>query len=93
MKSKKSEMSIRLVIAAVIALMVLVVLASFFMSRAKIFGANAGGTCLQQGGSCAGADGNCPDDKPLKQIASCSRLEPGCNTETKQCSCCLPLKR
>ncbi len=53
--NKKADLSINVVIVAILALLVLVVLSLIFMGRLKIF-ATQTGDCLQNGGSCIRAD-------------------------------------
>ena len=93
MRSKKSELSMQIIILAVIGLVVMSVLIYIFLSRAGIFGANVGGTCLQQGGgACIKEGGSCGEGK-IKQITSCSKIDLNCDKDTKQCTCCVPIQK
>jgi len=72
MKSKKgAELSINVIIIAVIALVVLAVLIFIFSGRSQVFVKSVSQTCSQQGGECKAAAGPCPEGKFLIYARGC----------------------
>ena len=92
MKSKKGDISLQIVILAVIGLVVLAVLLYIFLGRAGILDkTTGGGTCTERGGVCVALTESCPDATPLKNIGvKCKEESSNCGA-TKTCACCLPM--
>ena len=93
MKSKKGDISLQIVILAVIGLVVLAVLLYIFLGRAGILDkTTGGGTCTERGGVCLESiTDSCPDATPLKNIGvKCKEGDTNCGA-TKTCACCLPM--
>jgi len=96
---KKADLSINVIIMAVLGIVVLIVLVLIFTGKVRIFSSNVEGTCTDQGGKCLSSNqvnSACPEGYPLKKWTSgCSCYEEtsGACTNQKLGQCCLPLLR
>ena len=91
----RGDLSINVIIVAVIGMIVLFVLVGIFLGKIRIWGANVEGSCTQQGGMCmTQKDLGCPSERPIVKWANgCDCLpkgEPECNNQ-KLGQCCLPV--
>lgn len=82
MNKKASELSINVIIIAVIALVVLAVLIFIFSGKASMFSRSVSQTCKAQGGVCQGQP--CPADKPVLIYARCEE------SDKEAGPCCIP---
>jgi hypothetical protein len=93
---KRADISINVIIVAVLGLVVLIVLAAIFTGKIRIFGANVEGTCSEQQGACLSQDPgstSCPLDKTLKWTYGCDCVpkgSPDCQ-DKKYGQCCIAL--
>ena len=69
MKMKKADLSITVIIAAVIGLVALVVVIAIFTNTTQKTAGNIG-SCTAKGGICAYASGNCYSSYPINIIIS-----------------------
>ena len=69
MKPKKADLSITIIIAAVIGLIALVVVIAIFTNTTQKTAENIN-SCVAKGGICADADGNCFPFYPIKIFVS-----------------------
>lgn len=87
MKQKKAQnISMNVIIIALLGLIVLVVIVSIFSGKIGLFNKSVGGTCKDQGGECMV---KCNSDYPVRIIAK------GCDSEGKDNTketgpCCIP---
>ena len=88
MKPKKADLSITVIIAAVIGLIALVVIIAIFTNSTQKTSENIG-SCKAKGGECAGdlSGGKCGGDYPIPLIVS-----GGCESKTPKDLCCLKIK-
>lgn len=84
MKSKKADLSITIIIAAVIGLVALVVIIAIFTNTTQKTSENIG-SCTAKGGECASAQYACDADHPVKIFVSGNE----CNNWNDKKLCCL----
>jgi hypothetical protein len=98
---KKADLSINVIIMAVIGLIVLIVLVMLFTGKVRFFSRHVAGSCTDQGGTCQQAmpGGFCDMDKPIKiWIKGCPCVveesnPDACSDEKGEGQCCLPIVR
>jgi len=89
MKSKKgAELSINVIIVAVIALVVLAVLIFIFSGRSQVFVKSVSMSCIEQGGECKPANAPCPENKYLVYARGCGDVDKNTN-EKGLGPCCI----
>ncbi|MFH0979056.1 MAG: hypothetical protein V1837_07195 [Candidatus Woesearchaeota archaeon] len=87
---KKADLSMNMIILAVLGIILLIVLVALFTGKIRIFSSNVLGSCAEQGGTCA-QQGKCDEGKYIAWATGCSCYPP----DDKDCKdkklgqCCL----
>lgn len=86
---RRADISINVLIMAVVGLIVLVILVALFTGKIRIFGSNIEPSCKQQGGDCIAPTGKCEEPKPIRKLAQgCSPT--GGDNDKEIGTCCIP---
>jgi hypothetical protein len=90
MRNKNGEMTMPILITAIIALIVLIVMIAIFTGKIGWFNQNSA-TCSARGGQCmSDAGGQCSEGKTILFTEDCQYIEAGKQTQTKRLGqCCV----
>ena len=89
---RKADLSINMIIMAVIGVVILILVIAIFTGKVKIFSKNVEGSCTDQGGKCMYNEPyqKCSDLNIVKWTTGCDCV--GCDAgKQKTGQCCIPL--